>query len=293
MRPGRPEDLGQIVELFRHEVEVGRQDSAPSESRTRARLARFDWSGKSRVIEGNGQLLGAVVVVARPGPDGLLADVYAAGHGDAYHDAVEWGVMFAHAAGATIVHTMVAKGCGDGLERLGLKCVRPWWRMDRSLLDALFEVAPVPGYELVDANRAAPGLWTEIFNRSFADHWRFAPRAEIELVTGKPPELCLMAVTSAAGEPAAITVGETEEFAGDPRPQPVGLVSSVGTVPEHRRRGLAGWLVAEEMRRLRDAGARHASLYVDGLNPTRAYDVYVKLGFEVVYEAEVWEATFR
>jgi ribosomal protein S18 acetylase RimI-like enzyme len=292
MRPGRPEDLGPIVEVFRHEVEVGRQDSAPSESRSRARLARFDWSGKSRVIERNGQLVGAVMVVARPGPDGVLADVYAAGYGDAYGAAAEWGVKFAQAAGATIVHTMVARGRGDGLEKLGLRCARPWWRMDRSLRDDLPEVAPVPGYELIDATRAAPGLWTEMFNRSFADHWRFAPRVEVEIVGGKPPELCIMAVTSTTRAPAAITLGETEEFGGDPRPQPVGFVSSVGTVPEHRRRGLAGWLVAEEMRRLREAGAQHVSLYVDGLNPMRAYDVYGRLGFEVVYEAEVWEATF-
>ena len=75
-------------------------------------------------------------------------------------------------------------------------------------------------------------------------------------------------------------------------PQPVGLVSSVGTVPEHRRRGLAGWLVAESLHRLRRAGARHASLYVDGLSPMRAYDVYGKLGFAVMFEAEVWEASF-
>jgi GNAT superfamily N-acetyltransferase len=292
MRPGTPEDLGAIVELFRHEVEIGRQDAAPSQSRTRARLARFDWSGKSRVIERNGRLEGAVLVVARPGPDGLLADVYAAGEGDAYAAAVGWGVMFSQAAGATIVHTMLARGHGEGLEKLGLRPVRPWWRMDRSLRDALPEIVPAPGYELLDATCVAPGVWTEMFNRSFADHWRFAPRTEAEIVGGKPAELCLMAVTSAARAPAAITLGETEEFAGDARPQPVGLVSSVGTVPEHRRRGLARWLVAEEMRRLRDAGARHASLYVDGLNPMRAYEVYRKLGFEVVYEAEVWEATF-
>jgi ribosomal protein S18 acetylase RimI-like enzyme len=292
MRPGKPEDLGQIVELFRHEVVVGRQDAAPSESRTRARLARFDWAGKSRVIESDGQLEGAVIVVARPGPGGVLADVYAAGRGDAYADAVEWGVLFAQAASAKIIHTLVAKDRGDGLSRLGLRRARPWWRMDRSLLDTLPEVPAVRGYELVDATRAAPGVWTEMFNRSFADHWRFAPRAEAEIVGGKPPELCIMAVTATARVPAAITLGETEEFAGDTRPQPVGLVSSVGTVPEHRRRGLAGWLVAEEMRRLRDAGAQHASLYVDGMNPMRAYDVYRKLGFEVAYEAEVWEASF-
>ncbi|HET7339478.1 MAG TPA: GNAT family N-acetyltransferase, partial [Candidatus Dormibacteraeota bacterium] len=92
-------------------------------------------------------------------------------------------------------------------------------------------------------------------------------------------------------EPASIALGEVEELVGDARPQPLALISSVGTVPNHRRRGLAQWVVAEDLRRLRDAGARHASLYVDGLNPMRAYDVYRKLGFDVAYEAEVWEAT--
>jgi ribosomal protein S18 acetylase RimI-like enzyme len=71
------------------------------------------------------------------------------------------------------------------------------------------------------------------------------------------------------------------------------VISSVGTVPEHRRHGLARWLVAELMDRLRRAGAAHASLYVDALNHTRAYDVYTRLGFVVGFEAEVWEASFR
>jgi ribosomal protein S18 acetylase RimI-like enzyme len=101
-----------------------------------------------------------------------------------------------------------------------------------------------------------------------------------------------MAVTAAEWSPAAITHGQVETYVDDPRPQPVGLVSAVGTAPEHRRRGLATWLVAEVLSRLRDSGAQHGSLYVDGWSGTRAYDAYRKLGFEVAFEAEVWEATF-
>ena len=52
-------------------------------------------------------------------------------------------------------------------------------------------------------------------------------------------------------------------------------------------------LVAEGLLRLQQAGARHCSLYVDGLNETRAFDVYRKLGFDLAFETEVWEATFR
>ena len=66
-----------------------------------------------------------------------------------------------------------------------------------------------------------------------------------------------------------------------------------GTLPEHRRRGLAIWLVAETLLRLHRGGARSASLYVDGKSPFPAYDAYSKLGFKVAFESEVWEATFR
>jgi ribosomal protein S18 acetylase RimI-like enzyme len=281
----------EIVDIWRDEVAVGRQDSAPSIERMQSRLARFDWDTRSRVLVHDGHLDGAVLVTARPSPDGLIADLYAAGRGAAYAEVAGWGVHFARATGAAIIHTMAAKGRGDGLLELGLKPVRPWWRMDRLLDGGVPAVEPVLGYELIDAADAPPGAWADTFNRSFADHWRSAPRSEAEIVAGKSAELCLMAVTSANRRPAAIALGEVDRLTGDPRPQPIGLISSVGTVPAHRRRGLAGWLVAEELRRLRDARVRHVSLYVDGLNAQRAYDVYRRLGFEVVYEAEVWEAT--
>jgi ribosomal protein S18 acetylase RimI-like enzyme len=139
---------------------------------------------------------------------------------------------------------------------------------------------------------SVPGPWAEMHNRSFADHWRFSPRSEEELTAGKDAGLCLMAVT-AASEPAALTLCHVETYSADRRPQPVGLVSSVGTLPEHRRRGLATWLVAEGLLRLRAAGARQASLYVDGWNQNRAVDAYIKLGFEVAFVTEVWEAVFK
>jgi len=129
-------------------------------------------------------------------------------------------------------------------------------------------------------------------NRTFADHWSFTARSEAELMNGKSPELCLMAVATGTGERAALTLCQLETYAEDGRLQPVGVVSSVGTLPEHRRRGLATWLVTEGLHRLLAAGASQASLYVDGKSQMRAFDVYRKLGFELAFEAEVWEATF-
>jgi ribosomal protein S18 acetylase RimI-like enzyme len=161
--------------------------------------------------------------------------------------------------------------------------------MDLGIVDGLPPARQVVGYEMVDGTTARLP-WAELFNSTFADHWRFTPRAEEEITADKAPDLCLMAVTSMRREPVALALGEVETYAGDPRPQPVGLISSVGTLPGHRRRGLATWLVNDLLHRLQAAGAHHLSLYVDGANHTRAFDAYRKLGFEVAFEAEVWEA---
>ena len=291
MRPGRLEDFPALMRLWRGEIARGRQDIVPTERRLRRLLGRFDWDLRSRVVESGGEITGSVLVMARPSPDGMFSSIYAAGEPDVYLDMVRWGVGFSKATGATVIQTTVAKGAGMGFDSLGLASVRPWLRMDRDLSGELPERDVVAGYALIDGTTAAKGSWTELFNRTFADHWRFVPRGEEEIKGDKPPELCLAAVTIPGRTPVAMCLGEVAELVDDPRQQPVGIISSVGTVPDHRRRGLASWLVAEILRLLKAAGVRTASLYVDGLNPTRAFDAYRKLGFEVTFEAEVWEAT--
>jgi ribosomal protein S18 acetylase RimI-like enzyme len=262
-------------------------------------LAQFDWGARSRVVEdGAGALAGAVMVTSRQSHEGTVARIDPAvapgASRPAMRELVNWGVQLSRAAGAAAAQVWTGPGQRAVLEGLGLEMVRPWWRMDRTLAGGdLPAPAAVDGYELHDGSSVPKGSWARVHNRSFADHWRFSPRSEEELMTGKRPELCLLAVTAATGEPAAVTLCQLETYLEDSRPQPVGLVSSVGTVPEHRRRGLATWLVAEALVRLRTGGARHCSLYVDGLNETRAFDAYRKLGFELAFESEVWEASFR
>ena len=268
----------------------------PREAQVNGWLGQFDWEARSRVEDGAGGLAGAVLVTSRPTPLGTVAQIDCAiagpQHAHVMRELVRWGLQLSRAAGASVAQVWVGPGAGGPLTELGLDMVRPWWRMDRGLAGDLPSPVPVRGYELLDGSRLPPGSWAEMHNRSFEDHWRFSPRSEQELIGGKSPQLCLMAVASATGDPAAVTLCQLETYADDSRPQPVGLISSVGTVPGHRRRGLANWLVAEGLARLRDAGARHASLYVDGWNETRAFEGYSKLGFGLAFESEVWEATF-
>jgi len=293
VRPGRADDLPAFLELMHAEVRAGRLDCVPGEALLQRMLAGFDWGARSRVVEGAHGLEGAVLVAGRSTPGGIVTQVSAAAlNTDLRRDLVRWGFDLSKASGAVAAQVWCGRGHGDGVGELGAELVRPWWRMDLDLSGRLPNATPVPGYELRDGTRVASGGWSDVHNRSFADHWRFSPRQEVELVTGRPPRLSLMAATL-DGAPAAIALAHLESYVEDPRPQPVGIVSSVGTIPEHRRKGLATWLVAELLRRLHGEGARSASLYVDGWNHTRAFDAYSKLGFALAFESEVWEANLR
>jgi ribosomal protein S18 acetylase RimI-like enzyme len=294
VRPGRQQDLNGVLDLWREDVRVGKRDCVPGDAFLHRMMDGFDWESRSRVVDGRGgRLDGAVVVSNRDTPLGTVAAVEASAiEPELVNDLARWGLGLSRAAGAVAAQVWRGRGHTDGLGRLGMELVRPWWRMDRSLATEPITPSAVAGYELRDASAVAERRWADAHNLSFADHWRFSPRTEEELMAGRPAALSLMAVTP-AGTPAALTLCQIEVYSGDPRPQPVGVISSVGTLPDHRRRGLATWLVAEALLRLHREGARHASLYVDGQNPTRAFDVYSKLGFELAFETEVWEATFR
>jgi ribosomal protein S18 acetylase RimI-like enzyme len=296
LRPGRSSDLPRLIELWQEDVRRGRRDCVRDDAYMRRVTATFDWEAKSRIAESaSGLFDGAVLVSDRATPLGTVTTVDASAAGDqpeVLADLTRWGLGLSRAAGAIAAQVWRGRGHTDGLGGLGMEMVRPWWRMDRSLAGQTGKPSPVTGYRLAGVSDLSKGAVVDAHNRAFADHWRFSPRTEEELMAGRPSELSLIALAQ-DGSPAALTLCQVETYRMDQRPQPVGIISSVGTLPEHRRRGLAKWLVAEALVRLRDAGARHASLYVDALNPTRPFDAYRKLGFEVAFETEVWEAPFR
>lgn len=292
MRPGRAEDLPGVLALLQAEVRAGRQDCVPSPAYLQRMLAGFDWSSRSRVVEGERGLDGAVLVAGRSTPLGTVTQVsVACDRLAARQELLRWGLNLSKAAGASAAQMWCGRGHSEGMAELGAEFVRPWWRMDLRLAAGAMQPQPVRGYELRDGTHTGGCIWADLHNRSFADHWRFSPRYEAELTIGRTPRLSLMAVSD-DGAPAALALGQVESYLEDSRPQPVGIVSSVGTVPEHRRKGLATWLVAELLNRLRDEGAGSASLYVDGWNETRAFDAYRKLGFELAFESEIWEAVW-
>jgi ribosomal protein S18 acetylase RimI-like enzyme len=298
VRPGRAADLPGLLEVHRGLVREGVFNATPTRGWFERMLGDFDWAARSRVVEEGGRLAAGVIVFDRPVSEGTLARAEVIAGPELLVPLADWGIALGRAAGAWGVQVWRGRGHGGGLERTGLRRARHFWRMDRPNLLAVPALPLAAGYRLVDGGDASitESQWLEVTEGSFAEHWRHTPTTLVALhrrrsAAGYSPQLELMAL-DLDGRPAAFVSAGVEGYEDDRRPQPVGLVVMVGTLPQHRRRGLAAALVAEAMRRLRAAGARSSSLYVDGLNATRAFDVYRRLGYEVGFEEEVWETAF-
>jgi mycothiol synthase len=288
LRPGRVQDLPGLRTLWAHEVLNRGRDCVPSEAMIARMMGSFDWAARSRVIEDSGGPRAAVLVLEHGTGRRSVVRVETAARDDGDRlRLIKWGLGLSRAAGAALAQVWRPRGQHRGLAALGLTLARPFWRMDRRSLEEVPQAALPTGYRLArtaDRQEAAA-----VYNRSFAEHWRFQALHHDDLArTNRPHELELMAVTD-EGAPAAVVWCEVATHDPDLRRQPVGVVDVVGTLPEHRRRGLAYALTAAALRRLRGRGAASASLYVDGLNPNRAYDVYGRLGFSVAFQYDVFE----
>jgi mycothiol synthase len=298
MRPGRAADLPGLLEVHRGLVREGVFNATPTRGWLERTMGDFDWTARSRVVEEDGRLAAGVIVFDRAVAEGTLARAEVIAGPELLVPLADWGIALGRAAGAWGVQVWRGRGHGGGLERTGLRRARHFWRMDRPNLLAVPALPLAAGYRLADAGDSSitESQWLEVKEGSFADHWRHTPTTLEALhrrrsASDYRPELELMALDG-DHRPAAFVTAALESYEDDRRPQPVGLVALVGTLPQHRRRGLAAALMAEAMRRLRAAGARSSSLYVDGLNATRAFDVYRRLGYEVGFEEEVWETAF-
>lgn len=123
-----------------------------------------------------------------------------------------------------------------------------------------------------------------VHNVAFVGHPGFSPWSEEmwrQWVSGSRnfrPALSLLA-RDAHGEVAAYV--QTSEF--DAMEAATGVrdafVAKVGTLPGHRRRGLAGALLRIALARYREAGFDTSTLDVDSENPTGALGIYQRAGF--------------
>jgi mycothiol synthase len=121
-------------------------------------------------------------------------------------------------------------------------------------------------------------------NRAFVDHPGWSPwSAEMWdqwVASARSTRPALSLVARDEGDAIAAYV-QTAEY--DAVQEATGIreafVGKVGTVPEHRRRGLADVLLRTALHRYAAAGYERAALDVDSENPTGALGLYERAGF--------------
>jgi mycothiol synthase len=249
------------------------------------------------VLDGDGQAVAYQVVRLRSGPPlgpRLLVDaaVHPAhrrrGIGTALTAAAH---RRADEVGAAVV-TRLAESGVDAIaiaERAGMRPVRWWSELVR---DLAVPVKPLPLPAGITVAVLGPpydaARWDEplrlAHNSAFVDHWGSAavgPTAWAHQRTGgrafRPG--CSAVALDGDGSVAGYILGY--EYAADTARSGVHdlYVGTVGTLPAHRGRGIAGALLAHVLQAAVDQGYATATLTVDAENPTGALGVYDRAGF--------------
>ena len=174
--------------------------------------------------------------------------------------------------------------------RNGFQLDRFFFDMARPLDQPIDEVSVPEGFvirPLDGENELA--AWVEAFNQSFIDHWNHHDmtldrRQHWMKSLDYRPELDLVAVAP-DGTLAAFSYCTIEAANNQRMGVRDGWIGDLGTRRGYRKRGLARALLAESLRRFKQAGMDTAKLGVDAQNPNGALQLYESVGFQKV---ETW-----
>lgn len=174
--------------------------------------------------------------------------------------------------------------------RLFARCGFEPVRYFEELLRPLTDLPPEPAPDVIAGLRIIP--WPmdrneeirQAKNVAFADHWGSTPTsvaswADMTTGHGAFPEHSFVAVDDEDRIVAHCwnaRYEDDDELLG----RSDGWISSLGTLPEWRGRGVASAMIATSLHAFAHAGLTHASIGVDGASPTGAHRLYRSLGFE-------------
>jgi mycothiol synthase len=168
--------------------------------------------------------------------------------------------------------------------RHGFTHVRWFWRMSRP-------PRPVPEprwpagvtFRTFDHSDAAFRDWSEIYNASFAEHWRYTP-GTIELARTMAADPLFLA----DGLLLASREGRCVGFCRNDPLGRTGIVGTLGVAPEARGIGLGRAILRWAIGYFAARDYDRVALYVDGDNET-ALALYRTEGFEVDRTRRIWE----
>jgi mycothiol synthase len=167
----------------------------------------------------------------------------------------------------------------------GYEPVRTFFDMVRPDLEGIPGVALPAGFEIrpvgPDDMRA---VW-EADAKAFRDHWGGVDESEESFrrfVDDPRLDPSLHVVAFAGDEVAGAVLNVIDDAENELFDRRRGLLDSVFVRRPYRRRGLAGALILESLRLLRDRGMTSAWLGVDADNANAALHLYESCGFEVM-----------
>jgi mycothiol synthase len=177
------------------------------------------------------------------------------------------------------------------LTAAGFAPARFFFDMTRPSLEAIPD-QPLPGGLEIRpiTNDLAPAVW-HAQAEAFQDHWGGVDESEERLrrqLAQPSTDLSLWIVAFDGDEVAGGVLNKIDAAENEAMGVERGWLGSVFTRRPWRRRGLAGALIVESLRRLRQRGLTSAGLGVDADNPTGALQLYERLGFEVTYRSTAW-----
>lgn len=294
------EDLDEMVAVFT-EFETDRLGS-PETTRAEA-LAAMGMPRLSReetvlLLDGDGDVVAAVLVVTNPDGKDVYADPAVRVGGDErrlLEACTDHALAAAHriaaAAGSDGWTLRTGHAGGDDLTAevlasRGLQEVRRFYRMripsDSPAIPAVRPPLPV-GVELVvrDDEETRRAIW-QVDDESFLDHWNYTPISFddwwADMSAGPTRDAEGWWLLRVDGEPAAMLVlDDSQAENGD------GYVGVLAVRRPWRGRGLATWLLQSAFVRERDRGRAGTQLSVDAQNLTGAVRLYESVGMSPMH----------
>lgn len=169
--------------------------------------------------------------------------------------------------------------------RFGLEQVRYIKDMLMSL-DGPIDVSSPSDVDIVAWDRQRDEDARKVFNDAFADHWGSTPTDSKAFQhrlssDGTRPDLSFLALAGDDVVGVCLNAIFPEDEASTGRKE--GWIEALGVQRAWRGRGVATALIGESLAAFARTGMTHGAIGVDADNPTGAFHLYRRIGFEVTH----------
>ncbi|MFQ6064904.1 MAG: GNAT family N-acetyltransferase [Candidatus Bathyarchaeia archaeon] len=180
--------------------------------------------------------------------------------------------------------------CKSLLEGMGFKLIRVFSTMRRDLKRIPYGIGEHKKIEVreMETNMEDIKLLTQLENEAFKEHFNFRPRTVEEMeywITNKPwCDILGFFFSYLDGKPVGYVGAGIDSKFIEHQGIKRGWIMDIGVLKPHRRRGIGTALMQKGMKFLKSKGMTEVDLGVDDTNPTKAIELYKKVGFRVVHK---------